>query len=497
MINHFLTIVKVGKELFANCIGCQISDLVTFRKNEFLIQFSNGKQFSIFLLPSKPFVFVSGHDSVPLKNVFHFFPQIRNKKLKNVLIHQNDRILKLMVEDDFELIIQLFSASSGVSLFEKGLHLDSLKIAVQAVSDNDFVPVSESINIEKTLSFLPVASQQIPPRDHILADLENTHRYFCYTISDKRYIFPFKLRETEPDEVLQNGSLELKYWILNKLNAETFTREKKETEKRLLSKLEKAEGTIKQLEHYLSVSKETLLIERDANLLYSQPDLTLKGLKSISVLNIFSDEAEQIQIKLNPDFTFLENANQLYAKLKNFKEVVSEKTFLLNKKKSESELLKSLLEKLQSVENSSELKKFKKQFIADGTDRTQSNEISEPFHRIRSQFGYEILIGKHAKGNDFLLSKVARKNDIWFHCKGNSGSHVIIPNPNKEMLPKNKLEEAAAFAAFFSGQKKSDWVPVSYTFCKYVRKIKGSAPGAVVVDREDILFVKPIKPNSN
>ncbi len=71
---------------------------------------------------------------------------------------------------------------------------------------------------------------------------------------------------------------------------------------------------------------------------------------------------------------------------------------------------------------------------------------------------------------------------------------VILPCRSKETPGKEKIEEAAAFAAFFSGQRKSDWVPVSWTQVKYIRKVKGDVPGRVFMEREEVVFVKPVSP---
>jgi predicted ribosome quality control (RQC) complex YloA/Tae2 family protein len=66
----------------------------------------------------------------------------------------------------------------------------------------------------------------------------------------------------------------------------------------------------------------------------------------------------------------------------------------------------------------------------------------------------------------------------------------------KEMPPKQVLLEAASYAAFNSKAKGMKLAPVIITKKKYVRKPKGSPPGAVVVDKEEVEMVTPKKPNS-
>jgi predicted ribosome quality control (RQC) complex YloA/Tae2 family protein len=67
---------------------------------------------------------------------------------------------------------------------------------------------------------------------------------------------------------------------------------------------------------------------------------------------------------------------------------------------------------------------------------------------------------------------------------------------DKGMPSKQVLLEAASYAAFNSKAKGSNLAPVIITKKKYVRKPKGSPPGAVVVDKEDVEMVTPKKPNT-
>ncbi len=101
------------------------------------------------------------------------------------------------------------------------------------------------------------------------------------------------------------------------------------------------------------------------------------------------------------------------------------------------------------------------------------------------------MVGKHAKANDELTLKVANKDDLWLHAKDVAGSHVVIRHQAGKNIPKTVLERAAQLAAWFSKRKTDSLCPVIYTPKKHVRKRKGTAPGAVVVEKEQILMVEP------
>ena len=100
-------------------------------------------------------------------------------------------------------------------------------------------------------------------------------------------------------------------------------------------------------------------------------------------------------------------------------------------------------------------------------------------------------MGKSAAANYELTMRHSHKNDLWLHAKDVSGSHVLIKwKPGKE-YSMSLIKHASALAAYYSKLKGSNLVPVSYTPRKFVRKPKGSAPGQVIVEKEEVLLVEP------
>ncbi len=55
---------------------------------------------------------------------------------------------------------------------------------------------------------------------------------------------------------------------------------------------------------------------------------------------------------------------------------------------------------------------------------------------VTSPDGFIVLVGRTASDNDVLSLKLASPRDFWFHTAGESGSHVVVRNPdNVERLP--------------------------------------------------------------
>ena len=210
-------------------------------------------------------------------------------------------------------------------------------------------------------------------------------------------------------------------------------------------------------------------------------------------LNNFYDDSE-ITIKLNPKLSPQKNAENYYRKSKNQKIEIQKLQETLKSKKNIIQLISSQLVAINSIETTSELRKYLKDNAINPI--TLANKIiSLPYHDLSFE-GYSIWIGKNAKNNDIVTQKLAWKEDLWLHAKDVSGSHVIIKHKSGQVIPKHVIEKAAQWAAFYSKRKNESLCPVIVTPKKFVRKPKGLPPGAVVVDKEQVVLVTPEKPTS-
>jgi predicted ribosome quality control (RQC) complex YloA/Tae2 family protein len=121
----------------------------------------------------------------------------------------------------------------------------------------------------------------------------------------------------------------------------------------------------------------------------------------------------------------------------------------------------------------------------------QENEPDELPFKVFEYQDFQILVGKNSKNNDLLTQKYAYKEDLWLHARGVAGSHVVIKYRAGKPFPKSVIEKAASLAAYYSKSKSDSLCAVIVTPKKYVRKPKGAALGAVVVEREDVVMVEP------
>lgn len=114
-----------------------------------------------------------------------------------------------------------------------------------------------------------------------------------------------------------------------------------------------------------------------------------------------------------------------------------------------------------------------------------------PYRSYRSSNGLEIRVGRGAAANDALTFKASSPDDVWLHARDSAGAHVVLRWQEDGSPPARALEEAAALAAWYSKSRGAALVPVDWTRRKYVRRARGGAPGAVIVQRARTVMVRP------
>ena len=95
----------------------------------------------------------------------------------------------------------------------------------------------------------------------------------------------------------------------------------------------------------------------------------------------------------------------------------------------------------------------------------------------------EIWVGKSDEGNDYLTTKLASGNDLFFHLEGWPGSHVVLRTEGRRDPPAEALLDACELAVYYSKQKGATRANVHVAHIKDVKKPGGAKPGLVYVNR--------------
>ncbi len=207
-----------------------------------------------------------------------------------------------------------------------------------------------------------------------------------------------------------------------------------------------------------------------------------EGLKSCKVLNYYDNT--EVEIPLDETKSAIDNANQYFARYQKLKRTKEEVTKLLEETNQTVAHLESIRTSLDMAENTADLDEIRKEMEQSGYihKKTKSlkkrEEKSKPLHFI-TENGFEILVGKNNFQNDELTFHTAKGDDIWFHAKQMTGSHVILRKNGLE-IPDEEYEIAAEVAGYYSSGRDSEKLEIDYVEDKQVKKPNGSAPGYVV-----------------
>ena len=225
---------------------------------------------------------------------------------------------------------------------------------------------------------------------------------------------------------------------------------------------------------------------------YNTDDITLEN---------YYDNNNLITIPLDKSITPSANAKiffKKYKKLKTAKEFVSnQKIDIVNT----INYLETVVYEINSAVNISEidniyieLQESDKHFIKTKNNTNKKNSSKNIHSKIGDLLkytvdGFHVIVGKNNKQNDYISTKLADKNDYWFHVKDFPGSHVILKTDNKSPS-QDTLYKCAELAKIHSKAKEISNVPVDYTYIKYVKKPSGSKPGMVIYTYEHTIKVK-------
>jgi predicted ribosome quality control (RQC) complex YloA/Tae2 family protein len=215
----------------------------------------------------------------------------------------------------------------------------------------------------------------------------------------------------------------------------------------------------------------------------------------VFVTDYFDEDAPEIAIAVDENDSLTEAAEKFfkrYTKARNArleieerKETIRKDLERLNKKLAELEGAIEAGDEYRIEELTGAPKK------APSKKQIKSDANMSGTRSFTSSDGFEILVGKKAKDNDFLTFRIAKSLDTWMHAADYPGSHVVVRNPNRKEIPHKTLLEAAQLAAFYSQGKSQPKAAVHFTQKKFVNKPKGSAPGLVSLASFKTLLVEP------
>lgn len=189
-----------------------------------------------------------------------------------------------------------------------------------------------------------------------------------------------------------------------------------------------------------------------------------------------------IKIELDETKTLKDNANKFYKLYNKGKTSLTKLNELTNDLKTQIEYLDQTLYSIELAQNIEEL--YDIEIETEQGKKAVKKSALEPLEF--EILGSKVYVGRNNKQNDFIISKLSRDEDYWFHTKDCAGSHVLLrcENPSDELI-----FECAKLAKEYSKGKLSSKVGVIYTKRKFLKKPPKANLGYVIYKNEQEIIV--------
>jgi predicted ribosome quality control (RQC) complex YloA/Tae2 family protein len=447
------------------------------------------------------------------KNSVDLFEDLIGLRVQSIRQFKNERSFALLFDHEFSLVFKMHGNRANVILFQnndvKTLFKNSITI------DNDLQ--LNSLDREIDWSFDAFKKHQENPAklyftfgkivwqylDESSFTSQTTEEKFKAILGLKKQLenpkfYLTQVRSSLILSLLSVGQIQKEFndpvkaineYYYSFTQTSALTLEKNKTLAALKAKAEAGKN-------YIQKTQEKLFEQQNNNNYKVWADLIMANLHTIKstsekvTLDNFYNENKPTDVKLKKDITPQKNAEIYYKKSKNQQIEIDRLENALRTKENE---LKLIEEKIEQVKNSDDLKTIKGLKTESGLTADEKKQAAPlPYHEFIMS-GYKIWVGRNAQNNDALTLKYSYKEDLWLHAKDVAGSHVLIKHQSGKNFPKDVIERAAQLAAYNSKRKNESLCPVIVTPKKFVRKRKGDPAGAVVVEREDVIMVEPLK----
>ena len=208
--------------------------------------------------------------------------------------------------------------------------------------------------------------------------------------------------------------------------------------------------------------------------------------KIIEVANYYT--GENLIIELDETKTLNENAQRyfkLYTKSKTTKEKSEQ---MLADLEIEKEYLENVLYSIEITDSLKELVEIKEELgITPHPNSLPQGAREQQILKLNIN-GFDVYVGKNNKQNDYIISKLSKDEDYWFHTRLCAGSHVLLKVRDTEPDDKT-LFECCKLAREYSSATQPSKVGVIYTKRKFIKKPPKAPLGYVIYKNEKEILV--------
>lgn len=258
------------------------------------------------------------------------------------------------------------------------------------------------------------------------------------------------------------------------------------------TKLRKINSSLEKIKKQTKTQEKTYLYKKYGDLImaniYNNKDFS-------NNIEVFDYETNStIQIKLDIQKSLKENANEFYKLYKKAKTANLKTDEIVKSLEIEKEHLEQVLYSIESAENINDLMEIEEEGNKtrgqEGRKKPLTTHLSPLTLQLISHFSpFTIYVGKNNKQNDYIVSKLARDEDLWFHVHNCAGSHVLLRVESGQIVTDDIIFECAKLAKEHSSAKLSSKVGVIYTKAKNLKKPTGAPLGYVTYKDEKEIII--------
>jgi len=450
------------------------------------------------------------------RNSVNLFPQMEGLRLAEITVPENERAILLTFENGYSLVFKLFGNRSNCLLFDQtGRVIDLFQKRLKSDWNWQINELARPIN-QSYDAFLAAGNRWEPlfptfgniVNSHLKAKLidisdpairwnllneilsQLTAGEFYLTVQQHQ-LFLSLLRLSEEDIFYSDPIQALNAFYIGVSKVNYLEKEKAEAVRMIHKAVEKTNSYLghsySRLELLLNGSRN----EEIGNILMANLHQIREHETEAKLYDFYRDQ--HITIPLKKGVSPQKLAESFYRKAKNEQIEITNLQDNIEKRETELSAFSHHLEQINIIDKVKELREYLRSTGI--TKASNAPDQADLFNTLVVD-GYTIFIGKNAKNNDLLTRQFAKKDDLWLHARDVSGSHVVIRNQPGRKTPGRVIERAAELAAWYSKRRNDSLCPVIVTPKKYVRKAKGLPDGAVIIDREEVIMVRPAPPSS-
>lgn len=249
------------------------------------------------------------------------------------------------------------------------------------------------------------------------------------------------------------------------------------------SKLKKVKNSVSKISALLKKRDNTEKYKLYGELLTANLYRKCDYKKEIEVFDYIN--GSNIKIELDETKTLNENAQRYYKLYTKSKTTQEKSKGMLENLNVEKEYLENILYSIETAKNLMQLEEIKSELGIENQKQKQATKTMVEKINIK---GFDVYIGKNNKQNDYIISKLAKDDDIWFHTRLCAGSHILLKVENKEP-DEETIFECCKLAREFSSAKEPSKVGVIYTRRKYLKKPPAAPLGYVTYKNEKEVLI--------